>query len=311
MTYSIIQVSENACRPTSTSSTVSVTLDETTISELNNLGGMVYEIQGVHVADINSMSLFPEKLPHPCTPNLRSRWEPILSAECQNPTELQDETSDALSELLLSSGDENPYIRDIYFPEAGMTCNSTDTEAEIEIGVVNDKDGTTTCWKRVHEDYKSVYELSYWVENHPGGSQAITKWSLNNGTILVFPNLSTRIPHPMSRWEQNKQKFRFVGRFGDDIYVPRDLPYELRTEEVTNYYNPPNENENVVLVCGSHNEVANVKSNEFTFGIHDEYRVQGASWEGEDKVNVWYKIALEARDQLRQVRIFLICFLFL
>ena len=73
----------------------------------------------------------------------------------------------------------------------------------------------------------------------------------------------------MSRWEENKQKFAYVGRFGDRIFVPRDLPYELRMEEVTNYYNPPNDNDNdiAVLVCGSYNEIVNVKSNEFTFGI--------------------------------------------
>lgn len=163
------QVSTNACRPASTSSAVSVTLDTTTISELNTLVPVryTYEIQGVSVVDMNSMTLFPERLPHPCTPNLRSRWEPISSTTCENPTELQDETSDALTTLLLSSGDENPYITDIYFPESGMMCNSTDTETEIEIDVLNVDDGTTTCYKRVHPDYKSVYEREFFFFFQP------------------------------------------------------------------------------------------------------------------------------------------------
>ncbi len=310
------EVSSNACRPASTSSAVSVILDNTTISELNNLvpGRYVYQIKGVNVVDVTDTSRFPRKLPHPCTPNLRSRWVPLAETDC-NPTNLESETFDALHELLLSSGDDNPYLRDIYFPEAGLTCNTTDVNPEIEINVVDIDDASTTCWKRIHDDYLSVYDMTYWVENHPGGAGPIVRWSENNGTTLIFPQASIDKPHPMSRWEENKQKFSYVGRFGDRIFVPRDLPNELRTEEVTNYYNPPNENDNAVLVCGSYSEVANVKSNEYTFGIHDGYSVNGASPDGEDKVNVWYAMALEAPDQLRQriawslaqVRFFLIC----
>ena len=123
-------------------------LDATTISELSTLTGRyTYEIQGLSVVDMNSMTLFPEKLPHPCTLNLRSTWEPISSSTtCENLTELQDETSDALIDLLLSTVDENPYITDIYFPASGLSFNSTDTETDIEFDVVNVEDGTTTCF---------------------------------------------------------------------------------------------------------------------------------------------------------------------
>ena len=92
-------------------------------------------------------------LDHPCTPDVRSRWERKDIIEC-NPTDLYGNTTQSLTELLSESGDSNPYIRDIIFPKEGKMCEASDTEPEIEIEV----DGV--CWKRVHDEYMSVFDVS-------------------------------------------------------------------------------------------------------------------------------------------------------
>ena len=190
------QLSSNACRTTSSSSAIEVILDNTTISDLNHLvtGRFVYTLKGLYVVDQADNSQFPTKLEHPCTPELRSRW--LLKVNC-NPTPIYSGTNSSLQELLGKSGDRNPYIRDIYFPEVGMSCNSTDKDPEIEIEVKGQ------CWRRVHGDFTSVYDMTYWVDKHIGGAEKITKWSQNNGTTLIFPNIhptNPQLSHPMSRW---------------------------------------------------------------------------------------------------------------
>ena len=290
------QLSTNACRTTSSSSAVEVVLDNTTISDLNHLvtGRFVYTLKGLNVVDQADDSQFPTKLKHPCTPELRSRW--LLEENC-NPSELYSGTNASLQELLGKSGDKNPYIRDIYFPEVGMSCNATDTNPEIEIEVKGQ------CWKRVHGDFMSVYDMTYWVDKHIGGAEKITKWSQNNGTTLIFPNVhptNKYLSHSMDRWENNKQKFTFVGRVGDFLKI-QDLPNELRTENVTRYFDPPDENDSGVLVCGSYGEVDNAnKQNGFVFDTSGDDFSTAVYDPGEDKRNVWYMLSLTANDQLRQ-----------
>ena len=73
--------------------------------------------------------------------------------------------------LLRSTSDQNPFIRDVYFPSSGTYCNITDTDPEIEIVV----DGA--CWRRVHEDHMSVYDVSFFSIN-------VKLW-----TFTINPNL--------------------------------------------------------------------------------------------------------------------------
>jgi len=284
------ELSSNACQTTSAANAVEVFLNNKTISELNNLvtGRFVYTIKGVNVVDKADESMFPTKLAHPCTPELRSRW---LHKENCNPTQIYSGTNASLQELLGEGGDSNPYIRDIYFPEIGMSCNSTDTNPEIEIEV----DGQ--CWQRVHGDFMSIYDMTYWVGKHPGGPDKITAFADNNGTTLTFPNAKG---HTMDRWETNKQKFTYLGRFGDFLKI-QDLSNELRTENVTNYFDPPDASNSGVLVCGSYGEVANIKKAEgFVFDTSGTDFSTASYNAGEDKMNVWYMVALTANDQLRQ-----------
>lgn len=141
-------VSTSACKPTSSNNQVEIVLDNSTIAALNSLTGRyAYGIKGLLVEYDGIL------LDHPCTPGLRSRWEPKTYDECI-PTEMYNFTNSSLFDLLYSSGDANPYIRDIHFPEDGAVCDDRDTDPEIEIEV----DGE--CWKRVHDEHMSVFDVS-------------------------------------------------------------------------------------------------------------------------------------------------------
>ncbi len=141
------QLSSNACRQGSNDQ-LEILLENSTIAALTNLTGRyVYAIQGLLVKD---GGIF---LDHPCTPGLRSRWEPKDISGC-SPTELYSATSSALAGLILESTDPNLFLRDIYFPLEGTSCDTRDTEPEIEIEV----DGQ--CWKRVHDEHMSIFDVS-------------------------------------------------------------------------------------------------------------------------------------------------------
>ena len=284
----------NACKSTTTSNELEVFLDNATISELHYLSGRyLYALKGLNVIDQTDTSAFPWKLDHPCNAGYRSRWMQKDSDECV-PTSLYSDTNKTLAELLSSSGDRNQYIRDIFFPEEGASCNETDYETDIEI-VVDDQ-----CWKRVHDDYLSIYDMTYWVDRHPGGPDKIMKWAKDNGTVLVFPNDDRSKGHTMDRWHNNYHKFPFIGRFGDYMRI-RDLPNEVRTENVTSFYdNASNENSNGVLVCGSPDEVSNDRTLEFVFDVNNNGFSTGYYDPAGNKDNVWIMVSLEANDQLRQ-----------
>ena len=141
------QLSLNACK-TSSNNQIKISLENSTIAAINNLTGRyLYAIKGLLVKYDGIV------LDHPCTPGLRSRWEPKNLAD-YNPTELYGNTTASLSELLSKSGDRNPYIRDIYFPQKGKICEAGDTEPEIEIEVGGQ------CWRRVHDEHLSLFDVS-------------------------------------------------------------------------------------------------------------------------------------------------------
>ena len=140
-------LSSNACKPSSNSQ-VDILLQNSTISAINMLSGRyLYGIKGLLVKYDGI------RLDHPCTPGLRSRWVPMDLTDC-NPTPLYSNTTESLKDLISESGDRNPYMRDIFFPEEGKECEAGDTEPEIEIEV----DGV--CWKRVHDEHMSIFDVS-------------------------------------------------------------------------------------------------------------------------------------------------------
>ncbi len=114
----------------------------------------IYVIQGLAV---NKYGYGDESLYHPCTPGLRSRWELKRFSDC-NITALHHDTNASLFELISQSGNDgrnNVFIKDIYFPEEGSICNEIDIESQIEIEVHG------YCWRRVHDDHLSVFDVSF------------------------------------------------------------------------------------------------------------------------------------------------------
>lgn len=142
-------------------------------------------------------------------------------------------------------------------------------------------------------------KMSYWVDNHPGGAYNIMKWSQNNGTYLVYPSLLPRRPHGMANWNNNWQKFTYVGRFGDNLKLG-DLPNDLRRPEVTKYFDDTAAtDDSLSLVCGSPGEIANDETNVFMFDADTGF--QTVSWSlSNNRKYVWLMVALSANDQLRQ-----------
>jgi hypothetical protein len=122
------------------------------------------------------------------------------------------------------------------------------------------------CYKHSHPDEWSVYDFTYWSfpNTHPGNAGAsqnpIKKW-VDNNFRLEYPSW-----HPMSRWENEKGKFDYLGRFGDDISF-RSLPGNLRLPAVLNEFGGDNNQDEGIVVCGSLGEVKNdkLKGNIFHF----------------------------------------------
>mmetsp|Transcript_31842 Transcript_31842/g.73213 ORF Transcript_31842/g.73213 Transcript_31842/m.73213 type:complete len:3134 (+) Transcript_31842:2040-11441(+) len=282
-------LSKSACRFSSSSSDFTLTLMDKTIQELYNLTGRyINGINGLPVADkINALL-------HPCaSPGMRSRWERHDVSKCDE-TSMGIGTNFTLTSLLRDSGDSNAFIRDIYSPEMGMECNVTDFDfPEIELIVDND------CWRRVHPDYLSIYDMTYWSTIHPGGEYNIKKWAETGQTFLFYPSVHPHEPHPIYRWEQRKHKFPLLGRYGDTIKLIDLSPVGLLTDEVVQYYTEQSGRDSSgVLVCGSPGEAENDKSLGHVFDA--EGSQTGEYDRSLTRKFVWLMVVLKANDQLRQ-----------
>ena len=127
--------------------------------------------------------------------------------------------------------------------------------------------------------------MTYWVDRHPGGAYNIQKWVINNRT--------------MANWNNNWHKFTYVGRFGDYLKLG-DLPNDLRSDEVTNYFEPSDEGDNSkILVCGSPGEVSSNRDQGFFFDVDNDFSTVGL-YVGHNRKYIWTMVALSASDQLRQ-----------
>ncbi len=153
------------------------------------------------------------------------------------------------------------------------------------------------------EPFSFTAQVTYWIDNHPGGAYAIQKWSENNGTFLVYPSLHEIVPHCMANWNNNWQKFTYVGRYGDSIQLG-DLPNVLKRFEVTNFFDDTSKSDvSKVMVCGTPGEVHNEKAEGLLFDAHTGFytilSINGyEKWD--NRLYVWFMIALEGSDQVRQ-----------
>jgi len=280
-----------------------IELNEESIISLHDMTDQyVYGVLGLPVIDFQGT-----KLESPCTPGLRSRWEIKMAADCSTPTILQPATNSTLFNLLTRSSDKNPFIRDIIFPTSGSSCGSADTSSlakvEIVVGPV--------CYRRVHPEHMSVYDFTYWTleDTHPGNMVAmmegepnpIKKWIDVMGSVfLTYPSFpSGDVPkHPIERWNTHSVHFSKLGRFGDVIKFV-DLPNELRTEEVADFFGDSGSIGGAgVLVCGSPNESANDPSLGYQFDVSTGQDTESGL--ERQREYVWTMVGLNAEDQLRQ-----------
>jgi hypothetical protein len=100
------------------------------------------------------------------------------------------------------------------------------------------------------------------------------------------------------RWITHGDKFPKLGRFGDmTLFV--DLPNEMRTDEVAEYFGDTSGSSgSAVVTCGSPGEVANDPSlGKYFIAVHEK----GTDWGlDQQKGDAFFNIALSAQDQLRQ-----------
>ena len=155
-------------------------------------------------------------------------------------------------------------------------------------------------------------KMTYWTneDSHPGNAFALSmghdhpikKWIENGNIFLQYPAVhptNTGFNHPVTRWDNHRQKFPYVGRFGDFVRV-RDLPTTIRLKSVADHFGALGLIAGRgTIICGSPGEISNDRSIDslfdFTTGVN-----QPLSSTGGDRRDVWVTIAMRARDQLRQ-----------
>lgn len=90
-------------------------------------------------------------------------------------------------------------LRDIF-----VNCNSVSANAVVSIS-------GNLLFQHVHLQEGNVYDFFLWVSEHPGGSNAITKWA-SSGYTLQYP-----ANHPMDRFETNLARLQYIGKMGETI----------------------------------------------------------------------------------------------
>ena len=243
----------NACSST-TDVTITWVLDDGNNERLfDTTDRYIYTVKGLR----------PDDMPSPCTKGYTHRWIKISDddSSCDSPG-VNQATRKTLQKWFDDFGwDWNDYLIDVNleYTDDSSTCNTLNTK-----GMKLSYDGS--CYQHSHPDEWSVYDFTYWTlpNTHPGNAVAtqnpIKKW-VNNNFRLEYPSW-----HPMSRWENEKSKFAYLGRLGDEISF-RSLPGYLRIPAVLNEFGGGNTEDKGIVVCGSPGEVKNGKitSNVFQF----------------------------------------------
>lgn len=258
-----------------------LTMKDETLLKFHEIDRYLYAVEGLRQEK--------PQIPYgsPCTAGETSRWIP---SSCSGPTvTIRSETNQLFAELLRASTDtRNPFLRDITFPLTGSSCNTNDRDSfDFTVNI----DGE--CWLNVHKSHLQVYDFTPWVGEHPGGEESITQFA--GGAYLTFPDW-----HGMDRWHGESQDFRIeVGRYGDEINFA-NFPMALATQEIAESLGlyKALQATGPAVICGTPFESPNIlstaaKSFKGAFGFRDRDRP-------EQKKQVWFDIALNRKDQLRQ-----------
>jgi hypothetical protein len=288
-----------ACSTSNPVGEVTMPINTTVILDLYALTGReIYAVKGLVMETISES---------PCA-KTKSRWVVERGASCPLPSVLMTTTITALTAAITASTDNNEFVIDI---DRKVACDVNDWNQSSDPINIQLQVGTD-CFYHVHPDHLNVYDFSGWVTNHPGGPYHIQKWAQgwdgNPGWYLNYPfygNETRKIPqHPMNRWvtKAKEPDIVKVGRLGD-IIAYRDLPSELKTDDVAEYFGatPTIRTDGGVVVCGSLGEVSNnptlseiFDAQTTTVGASDDENLRN------QKKAVWTEVALNSVDQLRQ-----------
>ena len=90
-------------------------------------------------------------------------------------------------------------LRDIF-----VNCNSVSANAVVSLS-------DNKLFQHVHLQEGNLYDFTTWVTEHPGGQDAITKWT-SSGYKLQYPS-----NHPMDRFETHLSRLQYIGKSGETI----------------------------------------------------------------------------------------------
>ncbi len=105
----------------------------------------------------------------------------------------------------------------------------------------------------------NVYDFTQWQKKHPGNSKGfkpISKPAKSGEHEIAYP-----ATHPMSRWNNVRISFPYLGRLGDTIAF-NNLPNTLRTHDIAEIFGlvTAKQDDNFTVVCGSPYETTNYKN---------------------------------------------------
>ena len=235
-------------------STASWILNDSNNERLFNVAGhYIYTVTGLR----------PDDAPSPCTAGYTHRWIKISDNDTSCISYgVNENTRSTLQKFLKKYGwgsNDNLIEYELKPKHLDLgTCDPANTN-----GMKLSFEGG--CFQHSHPDERNVYDFTYWTlpNTHPGNAGAsqnpIKKW-VNNNFVLEYPSW-----HPMSRWENEKKKFDYLGRSGDEISF-RSLPGKLRLPAVRDEFGDP-ESSYGVVVCGSPGEVTNRKTDTNIFSF--------------------------------------------
>jgi len=212
---------------------------------------------------------------------------------------MDTQTYNVLSSVLRQTQDDNSFVRDIVFPSNGASCSADYADSLEEVSMILGNQ----CFKRVHPEHLSVFDLTLCTrEENPctldlsNGDHPVKSPLDNDGNAFFDYQGQDNV-----FWDDQLSRLTKIGRLGDTIMF-KDLPNNMRLAKVANRFNDKtSQGQSYVVVCGSRNEVANDPSlGDFGFEIIEHFQNVDIN-PAAHRESVFFMIALEARDQLRQL----------
>lgn len=260
-----------------------IRLDESILDKVYRASGnerLLYVVTGLRLEDSDE---------GPCTPGAHSRWIQVDSTYCDKDDYKEGSTRALLRQLLQSSTDSHPFLRDISFPVLGFVCDPVNPP-QLHIRTHNGK-----CWENTHRSNYQVYDFSELAELHVRGT-AIRQFALDGNFTFPFPASEN-----MSFWYNTiETSVVELGRLKDTVAIHESLDLQDAFADLLG-------EEDFVgsaLICGSPNEVSNDKRGTLFRGAFDAVthgkRTTSTGDLEQQRTSIWMDIALKSPDQLRQ-----------